>query len=173
MIELIYTNTYSTNVQNNVIVVTGKDIPICPYCGGKLLKNGSRLRNAIDLERGNRIYCLRRFRCKICNRIHHELPSCLLPRKRYEIEVYEHIITGQLDGIECDEKTIAKIQRWGISLLKQYLMMSESSCQSKMQDDALSTEKYTVLLSSVKLMTKGWLYILVNQFELKNLNLHP
>jgi hypothetical protein len=166
MIELIYTNAYSTNVQNNVIVVTGKDIPICPCCGGKLLKNGSRLRNAINLEKENR-YCLRRFRCKICNRTHHELPSCLLPRKRYETEVYEHIITGQLDGIECDEKTIAKIQRWGISLLKQYLMMSEPSYQSKMQVDALSTEKYTALLSGVRLPAKGWLYILVNQSELK------
>lgn len=161
---MIYTNTYSTGVQNNVIIVKGNNIPVCPCCGGKLLKNGSRLRGAMNMEKKDRIYRLRRFRCKICDRVHHELPSCLLPRKRYEAEIYEHVIAGQLDGIEWDEKTITKIQRWGVSLLKQYVMIMEPSYQNKMCG-GLGEEGCALLLMQANLPAKGWIYILVNQFE--------
>ena len=57
---------------------------------------------------------IRRLRCLACRRIHHELPDCLVPYKRYESACIEEIITGDSTSLSvaADEATLYRIRKW-------------------------------------------------------------
>lgn len=116
------------------------------------------------MEEKNHKYSLRRFRCKLCDKVHHELPSCLLPKKRYETEIYEHVIVGQTDGMKCEEKTITKIQQWGETLLQQYVMMIDPLYQNTICGGTCP-ERCIALLQRTNLPDKGWMYFLIRQLN--------
>lgn len=57
---------------------------------------------------------IRRLRCVACSRIHHELPDCIVPYKRFESKCIEEVISSNSKAldIEADEKTLYRVRRW-------------------------------------------------------------
>jgi hypothetical protein len=65
---------------------------------------------------------IRRLYCETCKRIHHELPDCVVPYKRYSKEVIENIVYGQAAkdapcpdetaGSPCPAETARRIRGW-------------------------------------------------------------
>lgn len=81
---------------------------LCPVCGGKMTVRDSRKRTVITAQ-GPRIYRLRRLRCPVCCRIHLEIPSCILPYRRYSQRLVEQSIHGNTSGCPAKNSTI---YRW-------------------------------------------------------------
>jgi hypothetical protein len=84
-------------------------------CGGGLEVIGSRKRKVIDSDGDKRTLVIRRLRCKVCRRMHHELPDIVVPYKRHCTQTIEKIIGGQTDEVYCEEGTIRKIKAWWAS----------------------------------------------------------
>ena len=68
---------------------------------------------------------IRRLRCVHCKRIHHELPDCVIPYKRYESKVFEEIIEEKdvPPSYPCEESTAKRIKLW-FYLLREYFESS-------------------------------------------------
>ena len=81
-------------------------------CGGALEVMGSRKRKVIDSGGDKRTLVIRRLRCKVCGRVHHELPDIVVPYKRHCTQTIEKIIAGRTDEVYCEEGTIRKIKAW-------------------------------------------------------------
>lgn len=104
-------------------MIKNDNIILCPFCSGNL-KYYDSVRRIVFSKYGNREYIqIRRYRCKICNRIHRAIPNNIFPYKRYEAEiivgVLEGFITNDTLGFEnypC-EKTMARWSSQKIQLL--------------------------------------------------------
>ncbi|WP_437236236.1 DUF6431 domain-containing protein [Dehalococcoides sp. HCBD] len=60
---------------------------------------------------------IRRLRCKNCNRIHHELPDCLVPYKRYAAADIEQVLAEvQPVELDADDATLYRLKKWFHSL---------------------------------------------------------
>jgi hypothetical protein len=64
---------------------------------------------------------IRRLMCSGCDRIHHELPDCIVPYKRHCAETIEAIIHGEPENVPCEERTIRQILTWW-SVMLPYLL---------------------------------------------------
>nr|WP_281243565.1 DUF6431 domain-containing protein [Evansella caseinilytica] len=78
-----------------------------PSCGKDMSVSGTRNRKSKERSGGTKTYNIRRLRCEHCRRIHHELPDCLVPYKRYESECIEtaHSNPSHHD-VPADESTL-------------------------------------------------------------------
>lgn len=96
----------------------------CPICGGILEKYGRRHRNQILCDGTKRILSIRRLRCSICNKIHHELPDCLVPYKRYEQKAIEKVLSSQKNqklDVAVDECVILRWRAWFDSRINHFI----------------------------------------------------
>lgn len=56
---------------------------------------------------------IRRLRCVNCRQIHHELPDCLVPYKRYESGCVEQVISeAPSSDVAADESTLNRWKSW-------------------------------------------------------------
>ncbi len=94
----------------------------CPCCGGALKVVGSRRRGYIS-DTGERvILVIRRLRCDLCKRIHHELPDILVPYKRHCSQSIEQVIAGEKGlSVVADESTINRWEKWFRALAGYFL----------------------------------------------------
>lgn len=87
----------------------------CPYCGGALHCIGSRRRKLILKDGSCRTMVIRRLKCTGCHHIHHELPDCVVPYRRYDEDFIETILSSagdeSSDDCVCEESTIMRIRR--------------------------------------------------------------
>ena len=90
----------------------------CPHCSSELRRNGWRKRSSTGMDGVRHTYLLRRLLCRRCGRIHHELPVFMVPYKRYEAQVIEAAISGDLTCVPCYDQTIRTFQRWFEALFK-------------------------------------------------------
>lgn len=67
----------------------------CPACGGYLKYYDKVGRIVRSKMRHTKWIGIRRMKCRLCGRLHRELPDYIYPYKQYEAE----IIRGVLDGI--------------------------------------------------------------------------
>ena len=105
-----------------VFRVRAGEICYCPICFGKLIKKGWRARFLIRIKPGaTEEYCepyekicllIQRQKCKKCNKIHHQLPDCIVPYKRLSLEIIENIIMQPEKQTLIDEGTIKRILTW-------------------------------------------------------------
>lgn len=96
----------------------------CPCCHGDLKVIGSRRRIGKRLDGSTRVFILRRLRCIHCRRIHHELPSCLVPYKHYESECVEAALSDgskETAMVPADDSTIVRWHRWAAALVTYWL----------------------------------------------------
>lgn len=57
---------------------------------------------------------IRRLRCTCCTQIHHELPDCIVPYKRYESTCVEVVVSEstQASVVAADNATLYRWRRW-------------------------------------------------------------
>ncbi|WP_041314444.1 DUF6431 domain-containing protein [Heliomicrobium modesticaldum] len=102
-------------------VRSAEQIP-CPCCNGALNGIGSRRRKCYQ-DTGERItLIIRRCRCAVCKRIHHELPDILVPYKRYSSKSIETVITGGAAlTVPADESTLVRWRGWFLEMVNHFL----------------------------------------------------
>lgn len=85
-----------------------------PCCGETLSVIGSRKRKVINENGEHRLLVIRRLRCSQCRKIHHELPDCIVPYKRYESECIEQVVSepAQPPAVAADDATLRRWKRW-------------------------------------------------------------
>ena len=84
-----------------IFFVESSVVSYCPVCGEVLVYRDSCERIMLQEGRERSVYLIRRLKCPGCERLHRELPDCMVPYKQYAAEV----ISGALDGYvtSCDE----------------------------------------------------------------------
>jgi len=110
------------NPQIGFYVRYGEFVP-CPCCNNDLKVIGSRKRKVKDSDENKKTLIIRRMRCKNCHKIHHELPDCLVPYKRYGSESIESLFSNELttSDLAADEATLHRLRKWLYSLLPYFL----------------------------------------------------
>jgi hypothetical protein len=59
------------------------------------------------------VLIIRRLRCDACARVHHELPDCLLPCRRYDTARFEAFATeGVTAAVAAEPSTFTRWQAW-------------------------------------------------------------
>ena len=97
----------------------------CPFCAcAELIRKGWRRRKLFILIGTFIVLMIRRVKCKKCRRIHHVLPSTIVPYKRYDAETIENIIEGNSDETCCEESAINRIKAWWTELCIYILMIA-------------------------------------------------
>ena len=83
---------------------------LCPECRNQLSYYDTVKRTVLLKGRERRHVYIRRLRCENCGRIHRELPSFILPYKRYEAGIIRGVVAGRItpetEGYEeypCEE----------------------------------------------------------------------
>lgn len=86
----------------------------CPCCEGTLKVIGSRNRKYVDAMGQVRLLRIRRLRCMECGKIHHELPDCLVPYKRYASECIEEALSpgDEKPSVPADDSTLYRWRCW-------------------------------------------------------------
>lgn len=75
---------------------------------------GSRRRKIVSEGGEDRLLVIRRLRCSHCQKIHHELPDCIVPYKRYESSCIEQVISepDTLSSVASDDATLLRWKNW-------------------------------------------------------------
>ncbi|WP_281272479.1 DUF6431 domain-containing protein [Paenibacillus taihuensis] len=87
---------------------------LSPCCGVEMHVIGSRKRKIVGGGGDHRLLLIRRMRCNQCRKIHHELPDCIVPYKRYESECLEQVVTQSetASTVAADDATLRRWKDW-------------------------------------------------------------
>lgn len=106
----------------------------CPICGEPLAVIGTRSRVLYNGDDDKKVLIIRRLRCTNedkCGHIHHELPGCVVPYKRYSADVIEKIKDKQpIKDAPCPDGLIRRIRGWWNAILPYLLSVLESLTES-------------------------------------------
>ena len=83
---MIVSNKYTKIERNGMYYIIPSSAPECPHCGGAMTVRDSKRRKLILSDGTVQMFVLRRYKCKICGRIHLHLPDIMLPHKHYARE---------------------------------------------------------------------------------------
>jgi hypothetical protein len=85
-----------------------------PCCNEKLFVIGSRGRKLVHATGEQSELVIRRLRCCGCRKIHHELPDCIVPYKRYESACIENVAesVSSVTHVAADESTLYRWRNW-------------------------------------------------------------
>lgn len=84
-----------------------------PCCGEALSVIGSRKQKLMSEGGDRRLLVIRRLRCSRCRKIHHELPDCVVPYKRYESACVEQVVSGpESSTVAADDATLRRWRNW-------------------------------------------------------------
>ena len=78
---MIVSNKYTKIERNGMYYIIPSSAPECPHCGGAMTVRDSKRRKLILSDGTVQMFVLRRYKCKICGRIHLNLPDIMLPHK--------------------------------------------------------------------------------------------
>ena len=87
---------------------------------------GTRQRVLYKNDEDRQILVFRRLYCQECKRIHHELPDCIVPYKRYSADVIENIINNQTEAAPCPDDTVRRIRGWWLAIIAYFLHILET-----------------------------------------------
>jgi hypothetical protein len=114
--------SYRLDEEGGIFIVIVLDTSHCPICQSVLTMRATRQRVCWKGEEDKEILLIRRLYCDKCKRIHHELPDCLVPYKRYSADAIENIVDGQaVEDAPCPESTVKRLRGWW-SAVKQYFL---------------------------------------------------
>lgn len=97
--------------KGELIIIVAQEILPCPLCGGELYTRSTCHRRAINASGNTDHYRLRVLQCRGCRKTHRELPTPLVPYKRYDSEAITEI-AGHPESAPCNSRTIDLIRRW-------------------------------------------------------------
>jgi len=85
--------------------------------------SGTRQRGLIDRDGVKINLIIRRLYCPKCERIHHELPDCIVPYKRHCAETIEEIVSSgaKAEGPVKDDRSLQRILAWWFVMLPYFL----------------------------------------------------
>ncbi len=149
----------------------------CPCCGEKLVVIGSRQRKLATACGEQRLLIVRRLRCLQCRKVHHELPDCIVPYKRYESECVEQVLAEPASSsVAADDATLRRWKCW-FKETRTYLLGALRSIAIRYHQDP--AEKPSIPSQSahhgIGRMTtdsRGWLARIVRSVTNANLWLH-
>ena len=123
---------------------------------------GSRSRKLINNNGEKILLMIRRMKCKKCGRIHHELPDCLVPYKRFCVEMIAEAVTSEISDstFPGETSTLIRLRVW-FKLFHDYV--------SRLREHFLLL--YKTDISAIDLKTTGGLQRIVR--ILCNSNLWP
>ena len=98
----------------------------CPCCESKLTVIGSRKRKLRKSNGETTELIIRRLRCVNCRIIHHELPDCVVPYKRYESMCIEEVVSEEDPTVAADESTLYRWRSWFLSMARYFAGCLES-----------------------------------------------
>jgi len=106
-------DSYRLDEEGGIFVVIVLDTSHCPICQSVLSMRATRQRVWWKGEEDKEILLIRRLYCDKCERIHHELPDCLVPYKRYGADIIENIANGQAaEDAPCPEGAVRRLREW-------------------------------------------------------------
>lgn len=120
---------------------------------------GTRRRKFIQEGGEKAVLMIRRYRCKNCGRIHHELPDMLLPYKQHIAATFEKVYCKNLWSVCCDDNEIRRLYLW---LMQVFLSMAASLCSP------LPAVGRALLRKKISESPPGWLSKLVYQLVSEN-----
>lgn len=109
---------------------------------------------------------IRRLKCEVCGKIHHELPDFLVPYKRYASQWIEAVITNrEMCCVAVDESTFQRWRRW-FSDLGWYFLDSMMAIKKQLDfktHEHLTRPHGTALQGLIHLINRevGWLAVVV------------
>ena len=118
---MIIITSYRLEEQADFCFVRTNEAGNCPICGGRLTVRGERQRIVKESDEKEIKLMIRRMKCDRCGKLHHELPDCIVPYKRYSAGTIEAIIEGKDGGIVCEIGTIRRIRQWWKIAVEYYL----------------------------------------------------
>lgn len=148
-----------------------------PCCGERLKIIGSRNRKCKESSGEEKVLRIRRLRCVNCSSIHHELPDCLVPYKRYESGCVEQVLVESVPSdVAADDSTLHRWKAW-FHEQKSYWIGCLTSIAVRFHHDpvkALSTPSQTAhhRLGQIVGDAPGWLARVVRPIANVNLWLH-
>ena len=105
---MIVSNKYTKIERNGMYYIIPSSAPECPHCGGAMTVRDSKRRKLILSDGTVQMFVLRRYKCKICGRIHLHLPDSMLPHKHYAREALIETVRGERN-CSAEQSTI---YRW-------------------------------------------------------------
>ena len=108
--------------QSGFLYVLSYESSTCPICREHLIVRETRQRVCWLRDEAREILIIRRLYCEKCNSIHHELPDCLVPYKRYSAEVIEGVVSGKPNKeCGCTDNAARKLRRWWAAVLPYFM----------------------------------------------------
>ena len=93
--------------------VITKEASCCPVCHEELGMIGTRERVRWKANYVQHKLLIRRLYCENCHKIHHEIPDCLVPYKRYEADVIEGAIEGKpANELGVSDNAVYRFRCW-------------------------------------------------------------
>lgn len=159
------------------LVKCAESIP-CPCCGEQLSVIGSRKRKCKSSDGQTKVLIIRRLRCTNCRRIHHELPDCLVPYKRYESASIEQVAaeSSESSDIAADNATLYRLREWFDTMLP-YLIGCLKSIAIRLGQDPVEEPSVPLLSAHQRIGLyvgegSGWLKRIVRPVANSNLWVH-
>ena len=142
-----------------------REISHCPYCDGDLEVIGSRKRKIYREDGSTATLIIRRLRCRTCRRIHHELPDCIVPYKRYNSAAIEAALTsdGSTGCFPGENSTVYRLKRWFAGLRAYFETVLRSLPYLYQRDRILAEETGKLLPLAPLRLSSGWLADLVRK----------
>jgi hypothetical protein len=114
---MVITNDYTLYYykDSDIYFVKPKQTGLCPICFKKLRPYGRRNRIFFLNDYEKKVFSIRRLRCCFCRKIHHELPSVLVPFKRHCRRTVQSCIDSDKNKPYprcCAPSTVSKIKKW-------------------------------------------------------------
>ncbi|MCL2841526.1 MAG: DUF6431 domain-containing protein [Defluviitaleaceae bacterium] len=107
-------DSYRLEEKGRIFYVQIKEEIHCPTCQELLKVRASRewvwWRGESDINR--HVLIMQHLYCEKCEQIHHKLPDCIVPFKRYGADVIENIATTSNPTVSCPPDTIRRIKAW-------------------------------------------------------------
>ena len=104
-------DSYRLEEWGGFLVVRVMEESHCPICQAVLFMRATRERVWWLGNEVKQILLIRRLFCEDCERIHHEIPDCLVPYKRYGADVIENIVSN-IKTLPCPASTASRIRGW-------------------------------------------------------------
>ena len=109
---MIVVNSYRLENRAVFLFVVAHESSYCPVCQTMLMQRGTRRRVLYKSDSEKQILIIRRLHCGVCKRIHHELPECIVPYKRYGALPIELIVTDADEKKICSDNAARRIRKW-------------------------------------------------------------
>jgi len=129
------------NRDEDVYYVLSDEKINCPICSCKHMRGKGRRKRGVIKTSGDKILLIiRRLLCGNCLKIHHELPSIIVPYKRHNTETIENILNNEYINVSCEESTISRIKSWW-AVMQKYISAIVMSLNEKYQVEITAVQK--------------------------------